>query len=98
MQSHLLCVSGVECVVSRVLFTSKSLLAAGRFEIDSRPRKNANLDHRIFRSRRLWQLRLIPRWWRLQWSIQSIGWATAHHRYSLVKTRLQHSGRPGRRF
>jgi hypothetical protein len=28
--------------VSRVLFTSKSLLAAGRFEIDSRPRKNAN--------------------------------------------------------
>lgn len=28
--------------MSRVLFTSKSLLAARRFEIDSRPRKNAS--------------------------------------------------------
>jgi hypothetical protein len=42
MRLHLLSVSRVECVVSRVLFTSKSLLAAGRFEIDSRFRENSS--------------------------------------------------------
>src|SRR5437016_4452606 len=36
MRSHLFCIGRVECAVGRVLFTSKSLPAAGWFEIESR--------------------------------------------------------------
>src|SRR5207245_777662 len=36
MRLHLFCVSRVECAVGRVFFTSKSLLAAGWCEIESR--------------------------------------------------------------
>jgi len=36
MRSHLFCVSRVECAVGGVFFTSKSLLAAGWCQIESR--------------------------------------------------------------